>query len=83
MEFAPMLLATANNSIGDKNKHVSLEYLIKLFMDKKTTNLSDIDKYVIDTIQTEALEQEIEWFSQDYHVPMENIKHVLSINPYQ
>lgn len=52
-------------------------------MDKKTTNLSDIDKYVIDTIQTEATKQEIEWFSQDYHVPMENIKHVLSINPYQ
>ncbi|EFX42148.1 hypothetical protein HSUHS5_0413 [Helicobacter suis HS5] len=83
MSFAPMLLATINNSIGNKDKHVSLEYLIGLFMDKKTTNLSNTDKYIIGTIQTEALEQEIEWFSQDYHIPMENILHVLSINPYQ
>ncbi|GAA8410522.1 hypothetical protein E5L20_05985 [Helicobacter pylori] len=83
MSFAPMLLATINNSIGNKDKHVNLEYLIGLFMDKKTTNLSNTDKYIIGTIQTEALEQEIEWFSQDYHIPMENILHVLSINPYQ
>ncbi|WQW64668.1 hypothetical protein KVL31_05120 [Helicobacter pylori] len=83
MPFAPMLLATINNSIGNKNNHVKLEYLIELFMKKKTTNLSDIDKYIIGTIQQEALKQEIEWFSQDYHIPMENIQHVLSISPYQ
>ncbi|GAA7152354.1 hypothetical protein HpBGD46_14590 [Helicobacter pylori] len=45
--------------------------------------MSNIDKYIIDTIQQEALDQEIEWFSQDYHIPMENIQYVLSINPYQ
>ncbi len=83
MPFSPMLLATINNSIGNKNNHVSLKYLIDLFMKKKTTNLSNIDKYIIGTIQQEALEQEIEWFSQDYHIPMENIRYVLSINPYQ
>ncbi|GAA8169883.1 hypothetical protein NP0156_06960 [Helicobacter pylori] len=83
MPFSPMLLATINNSIGNKNNHVSLEYLIDLFMKKKTTDLSNIDKYIIGTIQQEALDREIEWFSQDYHIPMENIQHVLSINPYQ
>ncbi|GAA8593592.1 hypothetical protein KYTH49_13910 [Helicobacter pylori] len=83
MPFSPMLLATINNSIRNKNNHVSLEYLIDLFMKKKTTDLSNIDKYIIGTIQQEALDQEIEWFSQDYHIPMENIQHVLSINPYQ
>ncbi|MEJ8599344.1 hypothetical protein MMN18_01180 [Helicobacter pylori] len=83
MPFSPMLLATINNSIRNKNNHVSLEYLIDLFMKKKTTDLSNIDKYIIGTIQQEALDQEIEWFSQDYHIPMENIQYALSINPYQ
>ncbi|MEJ8617256.1 hypothetical protein [Helicobacter pylori] len=83
MPFSPMLLATINNSIRNKNNHVSLEYLIDLFMKKKTTDLSNIDKYIIGTIQQEVLDQEIEWFSQDYHIPMENIQYALSINPYQ
>ncbi|MCQ2823038.1 hypothetical protein JT229_06920 [Helicobacter pylori] len=40
MSFAPMLLATINNSIGNKDKHVSLEYLIGLFIPLARKTLS-------------------------------------------
>ncbi len=57
MPFSPMLLATINNSIGNKNNHVSLEYLIDLFMKKKTTDLSNIDKYINRSTQSHRCNQ--------------------------
>ncbi|AFI06314.1 hypothetical protein HCD_06560 [Helicobacter cetorum MIT 99-5656] len=46
---------------------MSLEYQLELFMKKKTTNLNDIDKYVIYSIQTEATTQETMVFTRLSH----------------
>ena len=58
---------------------VTFEYNSVTFNDKV---LNDLDKYVIDTIQTEATKDELENFKNTYHIPSDKIKYVLSINPY-
>lgn len=75
-----LLLSTINNSIGNKKNHITVQDLCNLFNGKKVLN--DLDKYVIDTIQTEATENELANFEKTYHIPSEKIKYVLSINPY-
>ena len=77
---SPILLSTINNSIGNKKNHITAQDLCNLFNGKKVHN--DLDKYVIDTIQTEASKDELENFKNTYHIPSSKIKYVLSINPY-
>lgn len=77
---SPLLLSTINNSIGSKKNHITVQDLCNLFNGKKVLN--DLDKYIIDTIQTEATENELANFKKIYHIPSEKIKYVLSINPY-
>ncbi len=72
--FNPMLLSTVNNSIGNKKNHLTVKQLCDLF--KKNTSYTELEKYAIDTIQTESNKIEIENFSKKH------INHVLSINPY-
>ncbi len=81
MDFVPMLLSTVNNSIGNKKNHITVEKLSKLFMSKEA--LSDLDKYIIDTIQSEASKEEIANFKNKFKIPTENINYVLSLNPYK
>jgi len=76
-----MLLHTINNSISDKTKHFNENTLIALF-NKKSTNLTELDKYAIDTIQTEATTQEINNFVKKYNVPTAKLEYILTINPY-
>jgi len=75
-KFQPMLLLTVNNSISNKKKHFTVEDLCHLF--NKEQNFSSLEKYVLDTIKTEASPEELSWFSKDYHIPLSKIKHVLS-----
>lgn len=77
---SPILLSTINNSIGNKKNHITVQDLCNLFHGKEV--LSELDKYVIDTIQTEATEEELNNFKKTYHIPNKQIKYVLSINPY-
>ena len=79
-KFQPMLLLTVNNSIGNKKNHLTIESLCKLF--SKSSDLSNIEKYALDTIKTEATKEEISWFSQDYHIPLSKLKHVFSTDLY-
>jgi hypothetical protein len=79
-KFQPMLLLTVNNSIGNKKKHFTVEKLCQLF--SKENGFSDIEKYALDTIKTEATPEELSWFSKDYHISLSKIKHVLSTNLY-
>ena len=59
----PLLLSTINNSIGNKKNHFTVEDLYILFNEKNT--YSDLDKYVIDTIQTEATADELANFKKN------------------
>jgi hypothetical protein len=79
-KFQPMLLLTVNNSIGNKKKHFTIEALCQLF--NKNKDFSNVEKYALDTIKTEATQDEISWFSKDYHIPLSKVKYVLSINLY-
>lgn len=79
-KFQPMLLLTVNNSIGNKKNHLTIDALCQLFT--KKSDFSNLEKYALDTIKTEATEQEIAWFSQDYHIPLTTLKHVLSTDLY-
>ncbi len=81
MEFYPMLLSTVNNSIGNKKKHIGTKELLAIFSKKST--LSELDKYIIDTIQNEASKEEIENFKNMFHITSEDVKYVLSVNPYK
>ena len=75
-----MLLLTVNNSIGNKKNHLSIYELCQLL--KKKHNFSNIEKYALDIIKTEASPEEIASFSKNYHIPISEIKHVLSSNFY-
>ncbi len=66
-EFSPMLLLTVNNSIGDKNKHFTVEELVKLF-DKKQKDFTNRDKYGIEVIQTKADAFEIDDFIKEHKI---------------
>ncbi|WP_188109430.1 hypothetical protein [Sulfurimonas indica] len=79
-KFQPMLLLTVNNSIDNKKKHFTIDKLCRLF--NKEQNFTNVEKYALDTIKTEALPEELSWFSKDYHIPLSKIKHVLSISLY-
>ena len=79
-KFQPMLLLTVNNSIGNKKKHFTIEALCQLF--NKNKHFSNLEKYALDTIKTEATQEELSWFSKDYHIPLSKMKHVLSANFY-
>ncbi len=79
-KFKPMLLLTVNNSISNKKKHFTVEDLCQLF--NKKQNFSSVEKYVLDTIKTEASPEELSWFSKDYHIPLSKMKHVLSTDFY-
>ena len=81
----PPLLLTINCSIGDKNRHLSVEGLCDLLLHikDKENHLTQIERYAITMIKEEALPQEIEWFKQRYNIPQENIDYALSIKPYK
>lgn len=75
-----MLLSTVNNSIGNKKNHLTINDLCNLF--NKKDAYTNLDKYVIDTIQTEATQKEIYNLKTLYNISNKDIQHLLSINPY-
>lgn len=80
--MTPALLLSANCSISDKSKHISTEELYDLFMTLGTRELSDIEKYIIETIQSEAHPQEVQNFQTLYKIPQGNIEKLLNYKPY-
>ncbi len=80
-EFKPMLLLTVNNSIGNKAKHFTNTSLVELF-NKKFEEYSNLDKYAIDTIQSEASKAELNNFIKKFNISTDKVKYVLSVNPY-
>lgn len=78
--YSPNLLTTINSSIGNKRNHLTVQDLCNLFHGKEV--LSELDKYVIDTIQTEATKEELNNFKKAYHITTKQLEYVLSINPY-
>ena len=77
--FKPMLLLTVNNSIGNKSKHFTIDSLLSLFS-KKLDEYSNLEKYAVDTIQTEASKIEIDNFSKKFNISDDKVKYVLSVN---
>lgn len=80
-EYKPMLLSTVNNSIGDKNLHFTVDKLLELF-NKKCSEFTELEKYAVDTIQTEATSYEINSFKSYFHINSKNIDYLLSCQPY-
>jgi len=80
-QFKPMLLLTVNNSIGNKSKHFTINTLIQLFS-KKVEEYSNLEKYAVDTIQTEASKDELNYFIKNFNISTDKVKYVLSVNPY-
>lgn len=80
----PMLLTTINCSISNEKKHLKLDELIDLVkhFNEKKTNLSPIQKYAINMIQTEASNEEIKYFVKNYNVNQQEMNNVLSFKPY-
>ncbi|OCL81814.1 hypothetical protein [Arcobacter porcinus] len=72
-----MLLSTINNSIGDKKLHFTIDNLLGLF-NKKYNEFTEIEKYAIEIIQTEATNQELNNFKKEFKINSENIKYLLS-----
>ena len=80
-KFKPMLLLTVNNSIGNKSKHFTVNSLIQLF-NKKLEEYTNLDKYAVDTIQTEASKTEFNNFIKKFNISSDKVNYVLSVNPY-
>lgn len=70
-----MLVATVNCSIGDKKKHLEAKIIKELLAGKSPQ--SNLEKYAIDVIKTEATQQEIESFASFYRIPKKSIKATL------
>lgn len=79
--FKPMLLLTVNNSIGNPSLHLNIEDLVLIFS-KEQNNYTNIDKYVVDTIQTESTKNEFDDFVIDYKIDSNKASYVLSCIPY-
>lgn len=75
--FKPMLLLSVNSSIGDTKTHLTEGDLVQLFYKKK---YSPIEEYAIGVIQTEASQEEINYFKEKHNIPQEVIDNVLSAN---
>jgi hypothetical protein len=71
-----MLLSTVNCSIGNKKKHFTLTSLKNLFYKKEPLNV--YDKYALKTIKNEALEEEIEDFTNYYRISPKRVETVLA-----
>lgn len=80
--MTPMLLLTANCSISDRTKHLDTQGLCGLFMSVGERELSEVEKYIVETIQTEAHPQEIATFQARYNIFQERVDKLLSFNPY-
>lgn len=80
-EYTPMLLSTVNNSIGDKNSHFTVDKLLGLF-NKKCNEFTELEKYAVDTIQTEATSYELDSFKKYFHINSKSIDYLLSCQPY-
>lgn len=80
-EYNPMLLSTINSSIGDKKLHFTVEKLLSLF-NKEYNAFTELEKYAIEIIQTEATIQEINNFKKNFKINSENIDYLLSCKPY-
>ena len=70
-----MLLATVNCSIGNKKNHLHGKIIKELLAGKKPQ--SNLEKYALDVMKTEASQQEIENFASFYRIPKKSIKAVL------
>ncbi|WP_428738842.1 hypothetical protein [Sulfurimonas sp.] len=71
-----MLLSTVNCSIGNKQKHFTLTGLKNLFYKKEPLNV--YDKYALKTIKNEALEKELEDFTNYYRISPKRVETVLA-----
>ena len=71
-----MLLSTVNCSIGNKKKHFTLTSLKNLFYKKEPLDV--YDKYALKTIKNEALEEEIEDFTNYYRISPKRVEIVLA-----
>lgn len=71
-----MLLSTVNCSIGNKQKHFTLTRLKNLFYKKEPLNV--YDKYALKTIKNEALEEELEDFTNYYRISPKRVETVLA-----
>jgi len=81
-KFQTMLLLTVNNSIGNIKNHFTVESLCQLF--NKTDKFSNHEKYALDIIKTEATQEELEWFSNEYNITLSKIEYILSLDiPYE
>ena len=80
-EYTPMLLSTINNSIGDKNSHFTVDKLLELF-NKKCNEFTELEKYAVDTIQTEVTSYELDSFKKYFHINSKSIDYLLSCQPY-
>ena len=69
------LLATVNCSIGNKANHFSNQDLVNLFY--KKDNFSNLEKYAIKVIKTEALAIEIDWFILENNIPPSIVNNIL------
>lgn len=78
--FNPMILSTVNSSIGNKKNHLTVDELCNLF--KKKSKYTELDKYVIDIIQTESSKCEIESFAKNFNISKKDIGYILSISSY-
>lgn len=80
--MTPMLLLTVNCSISDRSKHLDTQGLCELFMSVGERELSEVEKYIVETIQAEAQPQEIATFQTRYNIPQERVDKLLSFDPY-
>lgn len=80
-DFKPMLLLTVNNSIGNPSLHLNTNDLVKLF-NKQLADYTNIDKYAVDTIQTESTTYEFNDFIKNYKISNDKAAYVLSCKPY-
>lgn len=80
-KFKSMLWLTVNNSIGNKSKHFTIKSLVQLF-NKKLTDYSNLDKYAVDIIQTEASKAELNNFIKKFYITSDKVDNVLSVDPY-
>jgi hypothetical protein len=72
------ILLDINCSIGNENKHLTIEQVVKLF-DKKVEEFDVFDRYAVNILRTESSKESIDAFVKEHNISNEKLEYIINV----